>query len=121
MKKTIVYRVAYDEYCGEITDFMDKYITDYHKKIHNNMKYVFRTYLYPANRYGNENLISFRYPGATRGHIEIDKNNIIKNIKFYSNTCFGEGNLDPLYDRKIEDDIKIFIGQTLVIEERLNA
>lgn len=116
-KQTIVCKVAYDEYCGEITDFIDKYITGYHKNIHNNMKHVFRTYLYPANRYGNELLISFRYPGATRGHIELDKNNIIKDIKFYSDTCFGEGNLDQLYDRKIEEDIKQFIGQELVIEE----
>ena len=116
-KQTIVYRVAYDEYCGEITDFMDKYITDYHKKIHDNMKHVFRTYLYPANRYGNQRLISFRYPGATRGHIELDKNNIIKNIVFYPDTCFGEERLSPLYDRKIIEDIKQFIGQELIFKE----
>lgn len=113
----IVYKKYEDEYCGEITEFIDKYIIGYHKSIHDNMKHVFRTYLYLTNKCEGQKLVSFRYPGATRGHIELDKNNIIKDIRFYSDTCFGESNLDPLYDRKIEEDIKRFIGQELIFNE----
>ena len=53
-----------------------------------------------------------RYPGATRGYIELDNNNIITDIVLYSDACF-----DTLkqYDVKVIEAVKKFIGYKLEI------
>ena len=60
---------------------------------------------------GNANHIAFRHPGATNGHIEVDKDMIIKDIVFYEDTCpwFYEGNYQSLRDK--------YIGTKLSLEE----
>lgn len=60
---------------------------------------------------GNVNPIAFRHPGATTGHIEVDKNMIIKDIVFYEDTCprFYEGNYQSLRDK--------YIGTKLSLKE----
>ena len=63
---------------------------------------------------GNAFHIAFRHPGATTGHIEIDKDMIIKDIVFYEETCpwFYEGNYQILKNK--------YIGTKLSVEELEN-
>lgn len=57
--------------------------------------------------------IPFRVPGATRGHIKLDKDHIITEIKFYEDTSFG-GSIPECYDRKVVEATKKYIGAKIV-------
>lgn len=116
-KQIIVYKKSEDEYCGEITEFIDKYIIGLSKSLNDKNKRIFRTYLCSISKNDGYKVVGFRFPGATRGHIKIDKDNIIEDIIFYSDTCFGHGRLSPLYCEDIVEDIKQFIGQKLIFKE----
>ncbi len=107
----------YDDihYTCKITEFIDKYILKQYDDEFQNWN--FRTYLWGLEENQSFKGSAFRWPGATRGYIELDKDNIIINIVFYPDTCFGTERLSPLYDRKVEEDIKIFIGKKLVFKE----
>lgn len=63
----------------------------------------FKNYIY-NDRYQNKYAI--RYPGATRGHIEVDDNNIIVKIKIYHD----EYHTDNIYKSTVENAMKKFIG-----------
>lgn len=72
-------------YINEITDTLNEYLLP---ELQDMIKYYDKsvgTYLVIHSN----NIICFRVPGATRGHIEL-KNNIIKDFIFYdtSNECY---------------------------------
>lgn len=63
---------------------------------------------------GEDNIIAFRAPGATRGHLKIEKVNdklIIREIKFYEDTCFSDN--IGCYKKEIEELIPSYIGKEL--------
>ena len=118
MNETIVYKKYNNEYYGEVTEFIDKYLISEVDKNMMEQGYCLGTYLWGLEQYDDFKGTVIRFPGATRGHIKLDDDNVITDIKFYEDTCFGEGILDSLYDKKIENDIKIFLGKKLIFKER---
>lgn len=60
-------------------------------------------YVYNERR-NNRYLI--RYPGATRGYIQVDDDNVIINIKIYHD----EYKTDSIYKSTVENSMKKFIG-----------
>ena len=114
--ETIVYKKYEDKhYIGEITEFIDKYIVEKYKDDYTN--WSSRTYLWGLEENESFKGTAFRWPGATRGYIVLDKDNIITDIVFYPDTSFGTERLIQLYDRKVEEDVKVFIGKKLVFKE----
>lgn len=93
-----------------LTKFMDLYLLREIKKCD-----IFRTYLYnDLNQFEDNSLtIAFRVPGATRGHIELERVNNqqfrIKEFIFYD-SCEGEF---ACYDPSIRLHVKDFIGDIL--------
>ncbi len=59
-------------------------------------------------------LIPFRYPGATRGHLQVSSNNIIENIEFYD-TAYERKTL-TCYSPEISKIINDFIGKEFIVE-----
>lgn len=72
MKQLLFKKKRFDYVC-ELTDDLDKYL-DFKNPT------IFNTYIY-NNKIDNYWLI--RFPGATRGRITVDKNEIITNIEIY--------------------------------------
>lgn len=111
----------YMKYTCEFTEVCDKYFLS--KKRWN------RTYLYCVEdelREGFDQYVAgmkigtrpyiyipFRSPGATRGCLCLDKNHIIRDIKFYEEECFTKFNT---YARKVIEATKKFIGEKLEVE-----
>lgn len=97
-----------DEYYCEITDEMDKYLTDGFKQV------GFSSYIHICG----PGEIAFRYPGATRGHILYDKNNIITEIKFYEDTAINSKN-HPIgcYTKDVANVIDKFIGSKIIFKD----
>lgn len=87
-------------YYNEITDYLDKYLL----KVDNCWR-GYRNYIYeePIN---NSWLI--RVPGATRGNIIVDDNNIILEINLYEDSF--------CYNREVLNNLDQFIGSKLVME-----
>lgn len=82
------------EYRNDFTKFLDKYRKDSIMNEEDWFRQCMSTYLwYPDiindNYEDGVKHIAFRLPGATRGHITVDKNYIILDIIFYKETCFG--------------------------------
>lgn len=63
------------------------------------------TYLYI-----NKADIFIRFPGATRGMIYTNDNNIITDIMLYEETCFDKGLMGMRYKKELAEEIKKFIG-----------
>lgn len=101
------------EFIGDITEFIDEYLEDSMKEYS-----WLKTYILQPETYGSDKLLcAIRLPGATRGHIEVDKNNIIKEIKFYEDSCFGEGkNSLSCYKKEVIKAVEKYIGQELIFE-----
>ena len=82
-----------DDYRNNFTKFLDKFRTEEIMNLEEPYKTMMTTYLCSddfereLDEDGVRN-IAFRVPGATRGHIEVDKDFIIKKIVFYDDTCF---------------------------------
>lgn len=54
---------------------------------------------------------AIRYPGATRGHIKVDENNIITEIKIYHDKY----RTDKIYKDTIDKALEKFIGFEFVV------
>lgn len=86
------------EYRNDFTRFLDEYRTDSIMKLESPYKEMMSTYLWNMDIENDFSYydgkkgkcIAFRLPGATRGHIEVDENYIIKDILFYADTCFNK-------------------------------
>ena len=88
------------------------YVNDFTKELDTVLKHKaesieFYTYLY---HYSDDTWV-FRYPGATRGHIKIDDNNIITEIKIYKDT--------NIYKPEAEEICKKYIGYKLMFAPRI--
>lgn len=110
----------YDEYTCEFTQVCDKHFLS--KRRWN------KTYLYAVEdelKNGFDKIILgekigtrpyiyilFRSPGATRGCLCLDKDHIIRDIKFYEEECFTKFNL---YSKKVIEATKKFIGEKLEV------
>lgn len=81
MLKTRVEGFNDDMYKNDLTTELDKYLLDAFKK-----NYLIGTYLYGEPK---ERKLAIRYPGATRGGILFDYNNIITKIIIDDNwSCY---------------------------------
>lgn len=89
-------------YRNDLTHDMDKF-TD-------NSGDIFYNYVYD-NPQGNKWIL--RYPGATRGHLEVDENMKIVDIKIYRDVY----NTDEIYKDGIYEMLNRYVGAKLVIEK----
>ena len=97
MKELITKKEEYHDLTNDLTREMDSYL-----------KYEcegFATYIYSHSLDGKNWLI--RYPGATRGGIEVDENMIIKSIKL--------GEQGSIYKPEVKDILEKYIGMKLII------
>jgi hypothetical protein len=99
------------QWFNDLTDEMDKHLLPCWEE---SLKkgYTFGTYIYEPTR--RENGMAIRFPGATRGHIEIDKNMVITNIVLYD-TAFEHG--IACYKKSVEEAVKKFIGAKIILSE----
>jgi hypothetical protein len=67
-----------DDLINDMTREMDEHLLDNYKEYNN---YCGGTYLWHTR--SDKNHFAIRYPGATRGHIELDENDVIRDIKLY--------------------------------------
>lgn len=72
-------------------------------------RHSFNTYIYHEKIDG---YWLIRYPGATRGKIVVDENDVIKNIILYDNTYVAR-----IYGYKVKNIFKKYIGKKIIIEE----
>ena len=93
----------YIEYTNDLTREMDNYLK--HKS-----KYA-QTYIMEVEQIRDRYYSALRYPGATRGHIEVDDNNVIIDIKLYTDLP-----TDKIYEYNVRDIFKNYIGKKLVFE-----
>lgn len=102
MEELITARKEYRDYTNDLTREMDSYLCNHVDS--------FRTYIYdtPFN-----NTWAIRYPGATRGHIKLDENNIIKEIVLYKNY-----NSHTIYKDNIEECFSKYIGMKFIIKNK---
>lgn len=78
------------EYRNNFTQFLDEYRTEDIMGMESPYKEMMSTYLWYQDIVNKNEHIAFRLPGATRGHITVDKQYVIKDILFYGDTCFNE-------------------------------
>lgn len=95
------------EFRNNFTKFLDKYRIDTIMNLEEPYKSMMTTYLMydDIENIDGENYdsIAFRVPGATRGHIVVDKDFNIDNIVFYDDTCFNKNkNGVECYKKEIE-------------------
>jgi hypothetical protein len=100
MQELITKVDEYIDYTNDLTREMDKYLEH---EIGS-----FRTYIYDHSLNGKTWAI--RYPGATRGHIEINKDNTIVNIKLYKDCKTHE-----IYKPNVEECFRKYIGMKLIM------
>lgn len=91
------------DYTNDLTREMDTYL-----KIKS--AYSFNTYI--CSKY--KDMYPIRYPGATRGHIRVDENEIITEIVLYKNEDYDTS---EIYESDIEECFKKYIGMRIVIDE----
>lgn len=88
------------DYVNDLTKEIDKHLG-------NGWPEYFCTYIY-GNRPNQHGWYSFRFPGATRGGIRVNADNIIEEIKFFRDITF-------IYDEGVEEAVKKFIGSKIII------
>lgn len=100
MQELITKIDEYIHHTNDLTREMDTYL--HHIYPHMN------TYIYDHSLTGES--WSIRYPGATRGCILIDKNNIITDI-----ILNNDGYTEKIYKQEVKDCFKKFIGMKFVL------
>lgn len=86
-----------DHYTNELTEFLDAH-----------MEFESNRHLNYCMRY-DDRYIAIRYPAATRGHIEIDENNVVVDIKLYNMTG-GNSFGGKIYEDGTDLEILKFVG-----------
>lgn len=89
------------DYVNDLTKEIDKYLDGKWPE-------YWCTYIY-GNKPNHHGWYSFRFPGATRGGIKVDKDNIIEKIEFFRDITF-------IYKDDVEEAIKKFIGSKIIIQ-----
>ena len=108
MKELITKVDKYNNLTNAFTREMDSYLIPKLKELKEKNGYG-ATYFYEYP-FGNKWL--FRYPGATRGNVEVDDNMIIKKITLYDD----EYHTDDIYEPNVRRCFEKYIGMKLVIE-----
>ena len=96
-----------DTYVNEITDTLNQYLTLELKDILNYFGKSVGTYL--CTWPNDNNIICFRVPGATRGHIKLE-DNIIISFTFYDTS-------EGCYEGNYISSVEKFVGSKLILEE----
>ena len=100
--------IKYKDYQNAITKMLDMHLkTPY--KVTLRQGYHYGTYILFEK---NDNSAAIRFPGATRGHIDYDENQIITKIVLYDIE-----EVDFIYKRSIQRELMKFIGMKLVKPE----
>lgn len=94
-----------DDYSCALTDELDKHL------LYSHLPYMVNSYIM---EYESPKLWSIRFPGATRGHVIVNKNMIIKSIVLYEDTCFGNG--IGCYKESVKIITDKFIGTKLELK-----
>ena len=106
-----------NNYYNSFTKELDRYNLIYEEFKNKDYAECWRTYLWEhgAKNAGQvkEIVIAFRVPGATRGHIRVDKDFVIKKIEFYESTCFSKGL--ACYKETVREVIPKFLGTKLEV------
>lgn len=98
------------EYKCELTKDMNNYLLPEYKS-EEDPGFALRSYLLSYK----EDVYVIRVPGATRGYIKIDKNNVIIEVKFYDDNCFNKG--WACFDKSLKEIENKYIGYKLIFEE----
>ena len=106
------------------TNIYCKFTEDLDKRLLNSFskddftKSMYKSYLWAGDvencLKGKDNIIAFRAPGATRGHLKVEKINselIIREIVFYESTCFSHN--IGCYKESVKELIPLYIGKVL--------
>lgn len=115
-----------DEYYNNFTEYLDTFIVRSDKINPDWYDFCIRTYLclndIPDNPTEDFH-IAFRVPGATRGHVSVDKDLIIKDIVFYHDTCWGKvGIYNKLkQDEMIQSTKDKFLGTILDLKNGITS
>lgn len=107
-EKILYTKLKYDtsnEYINDLTKFMDSMIA-----INKHPKFC-SAYLY----IWGDNNIAIRFPGATRGEIKVNSDNVITDIILDDEYCFGNKQNDMRFKIELKEEIKKFIGHKIVI------
>jgi hypothetical protein len=98
------------DYVNEITRMLDGLVVDGHKESMD--KIGFCTYMMFRRHDG----AAIRFPGATRGHVNFDTNNVITNVAIYTD-------IKSIYADNALDELQKYIGTKLIIPRgvRLDA
>lgn len=103
-------------YC-KFTEDLDKHLLGCFSK-DDFTKRMYKSYLWGSDvencLRGKDSIIAFRAPGATRGHLKVEKLNnelIIKEIIFYEDTCFSDK--IGCYKESVKELIPLYIGKVL--------
>ena len=103
-------------YC-KFTEDLDKHLLNCFSK-DNFTKSMYKSYLWAGDVENclkeKDEFIAFRAPGATRGHLKVEKINndlIIREIVFYESTCFS--NNIGCYKESVKELIPLYIGKVL--------
>ena len=98
---TVPKRKDSHDYVNDLTKEIDKHLesTEWPEN--------FRTYIY-GDKPNNHGWYSFRFPGATRGGIKVNEDNIIEKIEFFKDITL-------IYKDSVEEAVKKFIGYKIII------
>lgn len=94
-------------YINDLTREMDKHLNQQIKNLKNP---IFHSYIY--NSKVQKNVMLLRFPGATRGYIEVDSSLLITKIVLYE----GEHGISGIYNDTIIEAVKPFIGRKIQFE-----
>lgn len=94
------------EYTNSFTELLDEWRIQSIKDLDEQWGFKFDAfYLYMSEKElqmmkdgsWKEDTIAFRLPGATRGHIYVDANLMIRDVIFYDDVCFKSKSLHKIY------------------------
>lgn len=101
MKAELVTYIEYGkQLINELTEELDKHLV-------RPSSIGLKNYLYPYSK----GIALIRYPGATRGKIELDEDGVITSIKIYEGATF-------IYKEEVHVAMEKFIGREIIIKRR---
>lgn len=100
------------KYYSEITDICDKYLNDKAKSISKSLDLNLANYIMYWGTYNGITEWVIRFPGATRGKIVVDKNDIIKEICIYDDIY----DTNDIYEEGLDDELQKFVGTKLKLK-----
>jgi hypothetical protein len=115
LMETLVLKEIEGDLYGAITEEMDKYLLREWRK-HVDGGYTLGTYICEPDSWREGKCWSIRFPGATRGHIYTDNDDIILEVVLYDEPVDRRC---PCYDRRIRWEMlkkNKYIGMKIIVE-----